>query len=113
MAQKHIKTQAELESPAKVYQLDALDEKVERVLVAVDVITQQTSGVVTQAELKDLKKELIKYVDEEVADSETRTTEKFSPMQKALNKFVWLVVGAVVSVFINAATIIAILRGGS
>ena len=105
------KSQVELESPAKVYQLDAVDAKVDRALELLSTISQQTAGVVSQTQLQEVKKELVQYVDDEVLDAKNSVIEKFSPMQKALNKFVWLVVGGIVAVVTQAVIIFVIVKG--
>lgn len=56
------KSQDELEQPAKVYQLDAVESKVDQAIIKLDTLIAQTSSVVTHAqlaaELKEAKKEI-------------------------------------------------------
>lgn len=92
----------ELEQPAKVYQLDALENKVNDVLNKLDTVITQTSGVVTQEQLNATKKELKEYIDEELRAGEERTGLKYDPMQNNLTWFVRLVVGQIVVVVVGA-----------
>lgn len=101
-------SQEEMEQPAKVYQVIAVADKVDEALEKLKTIVDQTTGVVTQAQLTETKLELKKYIDDEVADAEKRVIDKFSPMQKALNKGVWVIIGIVASV-ITQVTMMVIL----
>lgn len=105
------KSQKESEQPAKVYQLDAVEAKVDDALKKLDIIVTQTSGVVSQTQLHDAIKEVKEYTDNEIADAKQSVLDKFTPMQKAINKFVWLIVGGVVAVITQAVIIYVIAKG--
>ncbi len=105
------KNQTELEQPAKVYQLDAIEVKVDQALKTLDMIANQTAGVVSQLQLQDAIKEIKAYTDNEVADSKQSIMDKFTPMQKAMSKFVWLVVGSLTAAVIQAVIIYVIAKG--
>lgn len=54
--------QDESEQPAKVYQLDAVENKVDTAIGKLDAILKQTSGVVTRKQMED-------YVQKEINDA--------------------------------------------
>jgi L-lactate utilization protein LutB len=56
------KSQDELEQPAKVYQLDAVETKVDQAISKLDTLLEQTSGVVTHKQMED-------YVAKEIEDA--------------------------------------------
>lgn len=87
------KSQSELEQPAKVYQLEALESKVSDALVKLDTIITQTKGVVTQEQLDSAKNELKKHTEEKVKESEKKIHLRYSPMQDNLKWFVRAVIG--------------------
>lgn len=87
------KSQSELEQPAKVYQLDALESKVNDVLVKLDTVITQTKGVVTQEQLDTVKKDIYKEIAEKIEESESRIGLKYDPMQDNLKWFIRAVIG--------------------
>lgn len=106
------KTQTELEQPAKVYQLDALEGKVNEVLDKLTTVINQTSGVVTQQQLVEAKKELKEYIDSSIKESEKHTGLKYDPMQSNLTWFIRLVIGQIV-VVVGGAIVTAIIISNS
>lgn len=79
------KSQQDLEQPAKVYQLDAVETKVDQLLTEVRNISQSVNGVVTnsqlEARLQQFKEDMITDVD-----------LKYGPIKKGA----WYVAGTVV-----------------
>jgi len=78
------KSQTELEQPAKVYQLDAVEQKVDQVLLEVGKISQNTAGVVTNIQLESRLEKLEKDIHDAV-------DAKYGPIKSGA----WYVVGAV------------------
>lgn len=72
------RSQVESEQPAKVYQLDAVDKKVDDVLVKIDQLLSQTSGLVTVTQLSITEKGLQDKIDEEVE----KIHLKYGPTQR-------------------------------
>jgi hypothetical protein len=77
------KTQQESEQPAKVYQLDALEAKVDVVIGKLDEIRDNTSGMVTQSQLEATKLSLENKIDEEVK----KIHLEYRPMKKNITWF--------------------------
>lgn len=71
------KSQAESEAPAKVYQLDAVDRKVDQALGMLEKITASVDGVVNNAQLEARLKEQ----EEEFNKKLTKNKQEF---EKAL-----------------------------
>lgn len=72
------KSQAELEQPAKGYELQAVDAKVDTVLDQLKTIVNQTAGLATLAQLEAVKQDLKEDIAEAVKDihAEYRPTLK-------------------------------------
>lgn len=101
------RSQNESEQPAKVYQLDAVDSKVEQALGMLNKVLEQTSGLATQAELIALEKSIREYVDDEVK----KVHLEYGPMKKNATWFVRLVIGAIVGQMAIIAWIANFYRG--
>jgi hypothetical protein len=86
------KTQAESEQPAKVYQLDAVETKVDEALGKLDTLIKQTKGVVTIEQLSVQKKEILDEVDEKIAGEVQLIHAEYKPTKDNLIWFVRLIV---------------------
>lgn len=87
------KTQNELESPAKVYQLDAVESKVDNVLNKLEEVLQQTKGVATTADVKLSMDEAVKE-SKEYTDGEVKKVHlTYGPMKANLTWFTRAVIG--------------------
>jgi len=95
------KTQDELEQPAKVYQLDAVESKVDIVLVKLDELSQKTSGLVTQTQLET-----------RMSDEVQKIHLEYQPMKKNLSRFTWLAVGEGVAIVGQVILLWIISKGG-
>lgn len=87
------RTQTESEQPAKVYQLDAVESKVNDVLLKLDTVISQTKGVVTLEQLETVKKDISNEINKKVAAAEQRVGLKYDPMQDNLKWFIRAVIG--------------------
>lgn len=87
-------SQIELEKPAKVYQLNALNEKMVAMDKKLDMVLLQTSNVVTPKQLEELKKEMKDYTD----NTATLIYKEFRPFQGNMKKFLWLVGGGILAI---------------
>lgn len=85
------KSQEELEQPAKVYQLNAVENKVDQALKKLDDIASSVSGVITNTQLEGRLKEFEVEQDIKLAELEKRIHLKYEPSYKG----VWWVVGAI------------------
>ncbi len=101
------KSQDELEAPAKVYQLDAVDKKVDDALKLLQDILNQTKGVATHADLEQSRKDgeanAKNYTDEEIK----KVHLTYGPMKNNLTWFTRAVIAQ--GIVIVAQMIIAIL----
>lgn len=99
------KSQADSEATAKVYQLDALDDKLKNIGKQLETVVNQTTGLATVAQLESAKQLLKEYTDEAVKDvrTEVRPTLK-------LNKALWGIIGTLTVLIIGQAILISILR---
>lgn len=101
-------SQQELEQPAKVYQLNAVETKVDTALLKLDALLTQTSSLISVAQLDAAKAE-IRF---EIAEEIKKIHLTYGPMKKNLGWFVKLVIGAVVGIIIQGAVLIWSLTGG-
>lgn len=92
------RSQQELEQPAKMYQLNAVETKVDTALKMLDTIVTQTAGLVTADQLAALKLELENKIAAEIKD----VHKEYSPMKKNLGWFVKLVIANVTAIVIVA-----------
>ncbi len=90
------KSQQELEQPAKVYQLDAVDSKVDDAIKLLNQILDQTKGVATQADLATTKAAIIKDLKEHVANEVEQIHLEYRPFKKG---------GIAVAIIVITATI--------
>lgn len=102
MAQK--RSQAESEQPAKVYQLDAVEGKVDRALDMLNTVVQNTSGLVSEARLSQVKKEIDDSVDEKLEESEKKIHLEYRPFKTAAYWLAGVVVAGLVGQYIALMT---------
>jgi len=95
------KSQQELEQPAKVYQLDAVDAKVDQVLAEVKAISQNVNGVITNSQLEARLQQFKEDINNDV-------DLKYGPIKNGA----WFVVGAVI-IGVVAQVILNLLNLGS
>lgn len=76
--------QDESEQPAKVYQLDAVENKVDQVNEKLDTLLKQTSGLVTVSQLAGSEKAMKEQISEEVE----KIHLKYGPMKRNLSWFI-------------------------
>lgn len=86
------RSQSESEQPAKVYQLDAVEAKVDQALAKLDNIATSVSSVVNRGELQAAIKESEDRIMEQVADEVKQIHLKYGPTYKGI----WWVVAALV-----------------
>lgn len=96
------KTQDELEQPAKVYQLNAVETKVDQLLSEVKQIAQSINGVVTNTQLEARLEKFEKDLKEDIAT-------EYGPIKKGA----WVVLAAVVLGIITQVTLNLLNLGGS
>lgn len=86
------KSQAELEAPAKVYQLEALDTKIDGIINQLLTIERQTSSTVTTTQMEDRLKES-EQSSRDYTDNQVKLINKeYGPVKKGA----WAVAGTVV-----------------
>jgi len=88
------KSQNELELPAKVYQVDAVERKVDEALGKLDVIARSVSGVVTETQMetriKEVRTEIEKDFDVKIKSEIKAINLKYGPTYKGI----WWVVAS-------------------
>ena len=87
-------SQIELEKPAKVYQLNALNEKMIAMDKKLDMVLLQTSNVVTPKQLEELESRMVDYTD----NATKLIYKEFRPFQGNMKKFLWLVGGGILAI---------------
>lgn len=95
------KSQAELESPAKVYQLDAVDSKVETVLQKLDEVLSNTKGVATVSDVTAATDKALSEAKEYTNDEISKVHLTYGPMKNNLAWFTRLVLGQGVVIVIQ------------
>lgn len=102
------KSQAELEAPAKVYQLDAVDKKVSDALIKLDTILNNINGVATteyvDTKIKSIKEDIIKELKDHVADEVKAIHLEYRPIKKGALWFAGVIVAAMVTVVVTTYT---------
>jgi len=76
-------TQDELEKPAKVYQLNAVESKVDQALTLLNTLVIQTNGLITSSQLECAKKEIY----DKMATDKTEIDLKYGPLKKNITWF--------------------------
>lgn len=76
--------QDESEQPAKVYQLDAVENKVDQAITKLDTILNQTSGLVTVSQLSTTERQLKDQIEEEVE----KIHLKYGPLKRNVSWFI-------------------------
>lgn len=99
------KSQLELEQPAKVYQLQALDAKLDTMGIQLKTIINQTGGLATIAQLEAVKNDSKEKLAEAVKDLQA----EYQPTLKR-NKALWGLVGALTLMIVGQAILIVNLR---
>lgn len=90
------KSQTELEQPAKVYQLEALGDKVDEALRKLDQIANSVNGVTTRADVEAMIAKAKDEIRSDIEDEVKKIHLKYSPAQKGA---MWLF-GTVMGAFI-------------
>lgn len=101
------KSQSELEQTAKVYQLDALETKVDQALTKLDQIANSVNGVTTQAQVEIMIAKAKEEIRAEIEDEVKKIHLKYSPAQKGA---MWLF-GTVMGAFL-IQLVIQLMNGG-
>lgn len=82
------RSQQELEQPAKVYQLDAVDRKVDQALSMLQTISNNVSGVVTETQMEKRLKEVRDEIEDDYnlkITNEIKTIHlKYGPTYKGI-----------------------------
>ncbi len=94
------KSQTELEQPAKVYQLDAVDKKVDDAIGLLNEILAQTKGVATHADLATVKEDVIKEMKEWTKDEIKKVHLEYSPTKKAAWWFAAVIISMMLAQFL-------------
>lgn len=76
--------QDESEQPAKVYQLDAVENKVDQAITKLDAILNQTSGLVTVSQLGTSERQIKEQIQEEVE----KINLTYGPMKRNVSWFI-------------------------
>lgn len=92
------KSQQELEQPAKVYQLDAVEGKVDQALAKLDTITQSIQGIVTPIQMEAAIKSAKSEMEEKIRNDIEAIHLKYNPTYKGI----WWVVTAVSGLLITS-----------
>lgn len=77
------KSQLELEQPAKVYQLDALGDKVDEALRKLDQIVNSVNGVATQAQVEAAVTKVKEEIRADIDDEIKKIHLEYAPTKKA------------------------------
>lgn len=93
------RSQQESEQPAKVYQLDAVDAKVDAINGKIDKLLEQTSGLVTTGQLSQAEKAVKEYVTDEIQ----KVHLEYRPFKRNASWLVKLVIGQIIAAFIVGA----------
>lgn len=99
------KSQDEQEQPAKVYQLDALSNKMDGMKEQLNTILRQTAGLATVAQLEAVKTNFKEKLDDAIKDVHA----EYSPTLKR-NKALWTLVGGLVFTIVAQAVILILFR---
>lgn len=99
------RTQQESEQPAKVYQLDAVNEKVSNLIdistkmtAQMEKILDQTNGLVTQSQLMGLEKDF----EDKLQNHKKEVDLKYGPMKRNASRLLWIIISAIVAQIIAA-----------
>ncbi len=92
------RSQEESEQPAKVYQLDAVDFKVNQINDKLDKLLEQTSGLVTPSQLKAVEDSIKAYVDDEVE----KVHLEYGPLKRNVTWLLRTMIGALVGIVLQA-----------
>lgn len=98
------RTQTESEQPAKVYQLDAVESKVDRALSLLDTVVRNTSDLVSETRLTSVKKDIDDSVDEKIKESEKKIHLEYRPFKTAAYWLAGIVVIALVGQWVALMT---------
>lgn len=98
------RTQAESEQPAKVYQLDAVESKVDRALDLLDTVVRNTSGLVSETRLSQVVDKVNEETDEKIAESEKKIHLEYRPFKTAAYWLAGIVVAGLIGQYIALMT---------
>jgi hypothetical protein len=98
------RSQTDSELPAKVYQLDAVESKVDQALLLLDTVVKNTSGLVSESQLSAVKKEIETDTDEKIKASEKAIHLEYRPFKKAAYWLAAIVVAGLVGQYIALMT---------
>lgn len=90
------KSQQDLEQPAKVYQLDAVEVKVDQALAKLDQIANSVNGVTTRIEVETMIEVSKKEIKEDVTEQIAKIHLEYGPTKKG----VWWVISSIGAVLI-------------
>lgn len=100
------KSHTELEQPAKVYQLDALDVKLGTIGIQLKTIVDQTAGLATVAQLEVVKSDYKEKIAEAVKDIHA----EYRPTLKRTNWLYTTVIAEAVALLGGSIWVILLLR---
>lgn len=92
------RTQTESEQPAKVYQLDAVDKKVDEALGKLDTLLTQTGNLVTPSQLEAAELRMEEKLMEEVK----KIHLTYGPMKRNISWLLRTVIGQIVGLVVVA-----------
>lgn len=98
------RTQAESEQPAKVYQLDAVESKVDRALDMLDTVVRNTSGLVSETRLAQALEKVDEETNEKIIESEKKIHLEYRPFKTAAYWLAGIVVAALIGQWIALMT---------
>lgn len=102
------RSQGESEQPAKVYQLDAVESKVDVALEKLDALLTQTSGLVTTGQLSAAEKILRESINEEVE----KIHLEYRPMKRNVTWFTRVIIGEGIAIIAQVILILIIANKG-
>lgn len=91
------KSQQELEKPAKVYQVDAVETKVDQALALLQTISAQTTGVINQTQLDTAIAEVLKEAKDHTNNEVKLVNADYGPLKRTIVKFAWIIITAIVA----------------
>lgn len=98
------RSQTESEQPAKVYQLDAVESKVDEALRLLGTVVDNTSGLVSESQLSAVKKEIETETDKKINNAVKAIHLEYRPFKKAAYWLAAIVVAGLVGQYIALMT---------
>lgn len=96
------RSQSESEQPAKVYQLDAVDAKVDSVITKLDKVLEQTNGLVTTSQLSQSEKDMKDKINEEI----DKVHLEYGPLKRNASWLFKTVVALILAALIEGGSLI-------